>query len=156
MPDQHAAAGRRRDLAAGFVRFGKRIKLLEEIDESGDQQPFDYVFAMEPHHQRDQVTAFVFGLGDETAEVALIVLDVGVGQQQVGCAGIDLPCRPYALMERPGFARPAGCQPFPGNDRKRIGPAQAGRRVACDASGAVGAAVIDHDDLERPRIVLRQ
>ena len=68
------------------------------------------MFAVQPHHQRDEVEPVGVGFGHQTLQIAAVMGNVGVREQHVaGCRQVDgRVAQPFA--KRPQLARPAGRQ----------------------------------------------
>ena len=82
-PHQHAAAGRRGELALALRHPGERIEHLEEEDESRNQETLRPAPARQLRHQGNQYRAFALGTRDERPKIVRRMADIGVGQQQV-------------------------------------------------------------------------
>ena len=88
--DRAARRGRRGSLR--IVDPGEWVEQLEEEYKSRDQAALGQAAAPQCHHFGHQVAAGRLDLGDQGGEVAWLVPNIGVGQQdQVGVAGLRHP-----------------------------------------------------------------
>jgi len=127
---------------------GEGVQHLEEEYESWDQGALGRGLTVEADHLGYEVEMGGLDLGDQGGEMALRVLDVCVGKQEV--IGGLRPGVGKALMYGPKLAAPAWRQRLTGND---IEPWTSAKRSG-DRGGAVGAVVVDQNDREVTGIIL--
>jgi hypothetical protein len=105
-------------------------------------------------HVGDQVAVLRFGKRDERGDIIGLVVDIGVGEQQI--VGDQGGRGNHSLRHRPQLAAPSGRQrrgAHYGEARRCPDP---GRGLRDCAIGSIGAGIVDHDDVNLPAEILLQ
>ena len=107
---------------------------------------------MQANHQRHEIVSAALGLRDEAAEIGRRMDDVGVGQQQV--VRMSPVGDRDAQPDRPELAGPPGWKRLRRHDGQAIVGTCCRSGGTRRGSGAVAAAVVDHDDVQFAAIIL--
>ncbi len=144
--DQKATASCRGELASWIGDPDGRIELEEEKHERRDQQPLRGRGRRQPHHMRYQVAVMCLRVCDQGADARGAVTSVGIREKEV--IGTEFSGGRDPLREGPQFSRPAAgwrCAP-----EQRKACLYSGGMGGCQSRlrGAVGAPVVDHDEVD--------
>jgi hypothetical protein len=110
------------------------------------------LLAVKPEHERDQVEPVRFRFRDQPADIAGIVLDVGISEQDIRRVRHPFEAASEPFGHRPQLARPA-CRPRARADHLEQA-ARPRRRRFGDCTGEILAVVVDQDHADPAGIVL--